>query len=162
MRSGKLLRSLPERSRWKLSHCALLLITSAALFFRTHRWSCVELSHRARHRIRTAVSLGRAHLVVIRGVRLQIVHAHPKDHVAVSWVDSGGRHCRQVKVIRIFAVVHDGVVQDRASRIVCSPTDEGKRVGNGFDGRADVDLGRARTLTRACQSVVARTICPWP
>jgi hypothetical protein len=92
---------------------------SAALFFRTYRtgWSCVELSYRARHRIRSAVSLGRAHPVVIRGVRLQIVHAHPKDHVTATWVDSGRRHCRQVKVIGIFTVVHNGVVQNGASRI---------------------------------------------
>jgi hypothetical protein len=120
--------------------------------FRTHLigWSCVELSHRARHPISIAVSLGRAHPVVIRGLRLQMVHAHPKDHVAMTWVDSVRRNCRQVKVIGIFAVMHDGVVQDGASRIVCSPTDKGECVGYGFDGRADVDLGWFRTLTRAC------------
>jgi hypothetical protein len=26
-----------------------------------------------------------------------MVHAHPKDHITVTWVDSGRRHCRQVK-----------------------------------------------------------------
>src|SRR5579862_5606589 len=104
-----------------------------ALFFCAYPigWLGFELLHRARHRISIAVSLGRAHPVVIGGLGLQMVHAHPKDHVTVTWVDSGGRHCRQVKVVGICSVVHDGVVQNRASRIACSPTYEGERVGSG-------------------------------
>jgi hypothetical protein len=46
-------------------------------------------------------------------------------------------------VIGIFAVVHDGVVQDGAARIACSPTYEGYRVGDGFDDRGGVDLSWA-------------------
>jgi len=44
----------------------------------------------------------------------------------VSRIDSGWRLCGQVEVLGIVAVMDNGEVQDRASRILRSPADKAK------------------------------------
>jgi hypothetical protein len=74
------------------------------LFLRTYPIgpACGELVHTARCWIRNAVGLLRGHMVVIRCPGLQILDAHPKYHHTVTWVESGRRVCRELKLIGIF------------------------------------------------------------
>ena len=94
---------------------------------------CGELVDSAPHAIALTIGLHRGYLVIIGGIRLQRLHAHPEDRLWMALVEPDVIFRRLAQIIGIRPIVYDGVMVVVASRIIGGPSDDGDVVVGSFE-----------------------------
>ncbi len=89
---------------------------------------CHEGFYLAGHSIARAIGIGGVNRVIVGGLRLEAVHAHPENRIGMAPVQPDGRFRRLAQVFWIRTVVHHAEVVVRAPRVVARPPDNGRIV----------------------------------
>src|SRR5215813_766903 len=105
----------------------------------TCRWRR-ELTDRALHPIALTVGRYRGHLIIIGGLRLQIVDAYAENRLWMLSVEPDVIFRRLAQIFGICPIVHNPVMFVVAARVRGSPPDKGRVVMSQFELRTLGDL----------------------